>query len=77
MQKNNFILKQPGTKRNTSQGKSASKTAKPNTIHMSLSLREEVKLHQTESAWVPTAAKKATKSESSKTKNEEEMKTDV
>lgn len=44
---------------------------------MSLSLREEVKLHQTESAWVPTAAKKATKSESSKTKNEEEMKTDV
>ncbi|XP_060849935.1 eukaryotic translation initiation factor 4 gamma 3-like isoform X2 [Rhopalosiphum padi] len=64
----------PGAKRNSSQGKTASKTAKPNTIHMSLSLREEVKLNQTENAWVPTAAKKATKSEASKTKNEEEQK---
>jgi len=44
---------------------------------MSLSLREEVKLNQTENAWVPTAAKKATKSEISKTKNEEEQKNDV
>ncbi|XP_008179446.1 eukaryotic translation initiation factor 4 gamma 3 isoform X2 [Acyrthosiphon pisum] len=67
---------QPGAKRNSSQGKTASKTAKPNTIHMSLSLREEVKLNQTENAWVPTAAKKATKSEVVKTKNEEEQKND-
>jgi len=44
---------------------------------MSLSLREEVKLNQTENAWVPTAAKKATKSEVVKTKNEEEQKNDV
>jgi len=44
---------------------------------MSLSLREEVKLNQTENAWVPTAAKKATKSEASKTKNEEEQKNEV
>lgn len=67
-------IMQPGAKRNSSQGKTASKTAKPNTIHMSLSLREEVKLNQTENAWVPTAAKKATKSDMSKTKNEEELK---
>ncbi|XP_025201815.1 eukaryotic translation initiation factor 4 gamma 3-like isoform X2 [Melanaphis sacchari] len=66
----------PGAKRNSSQGKTASKSSKPNTIHMSLSLREEVKLNQTENAWVPTAAKKATKSELSKTKNEEELKND-
>jgi len=44
---------------------------------MSLSLREEVKLNQTENAWIPTAAKKATKSDVSKTKNEEEQKNDV
>ncbi|XP_022171727.1 eukaryotic translation initiation factor 4 gamma 3-like isoform X2 [Myzus persicae] len=69
-------IMQPGAKRNSSQGKTASKTAKPNTIHMSLSLREEVKLNQTENAWVPTAAKKATKSEVAKTKNEEEQKND-
>ncbi|KAL4089885.1 hypothetical protein QTP88_024825 [Uroleucon formosanum] len=67
-------IMQPGAKRNSSQGKTTSKTAKPNTIHMSLSLREEVKLNQTENAWVPTAAKRATKSEVSKTKNEEEQK---
>jgi len=44
---------------------------------MSLSLREEVKLNQTENAWVPTAAKKATKSDVVKTKNEEELKNEV
>jgi len=44
---------------------------------VSLSLREEVKLNQTENAWVPTAAKKATKSDISKTKNEEEQKNEV
>lgn len=44
---------------------------------MSLSLREEVKLNQTENAWVPTAAKKATKADLSKNKNEEELKTEV
>lgn len=44
---------------------------------MSLSLREEVKLNQTENAWVPTAVKKATKVDAAKNKNEEEMKTEV
>lgn len=44
---------------------------------MSLSLREEVKLNQTENAWVPTAAKKATKVDVAKNKNEEELKTEV
>lgn len=72
----NFYLKQPGAKRNSSQGKTASKTAKPNTIHMSLSLREEVKLNQTENAFIPTAIKKATKPDS-KNKNEDELKTEV
>ncbi|KAF0749869.1 eukaryotic translation initiation factor 4 gamma 3-like isoform X3, partial [Aphis craccivora] len=67
---------QSSVKRNSSKKKTDSKTAKPNTIHMSLSLGEEVKLNQTENAWVPTAAKKATKSEVSKTKNEEEQKND-
>ncbi|KAF0728547.1 eukaryotic translation initiation factor 4 gamma 3-like isoform X4 [Aphis craccivora] len=67
-------IMQPGAKRNSSQGK----TAKPNTIHniMSLSLREEVKLNHTEYALVPTTAKKTTKSEVSKTKNEEEQNND-
>lgn len=68
---------QPGIKRNSSQGKTASKTAKPNTIHMSLSLREEVKLNQTDNAWVPTVAKKSTKVDVSKNKDEEELKTEV
>jgi len=44
---------------------------------MSICVREEVKLNQTENAWVPTAAKKVTKSEVVKTKNEEEQKNDV
>jgi len=44
---------------------------------LSLSLREEVKLNQTENAWVPTAAKKATKVDVAKDKNEEQLKTDV
>jgi len=39
-------------------------------------LREEVKLNQTENAWVPTAAKRATKVDV-KNKNEEELKTEV
>lgn len=71
------FLQQQSAKRNSSQGKTASKTAKPNTIHMSLSLREEVKLNQTDNAWVPTAAKKATKVDLTKNKNEEEIKTEV
>ncbi|XP_050429511.1 eukaryotic translation initiation factor 4 gamma 3-like isoform X2 [Adelges cooleyi] len=66
----------PGAKRNSSHGKTANKTAKPNTIHMSLSLREEVKLNQTENAWVPTAIKKATKIDASKNKNEDDLKTE-
>ncbi len=44
---------------------------------MSLSLRDEIILNQTEDAWVPTAAKRAKKSEVSKTKDEEEHKNDV
>jgi len=44
---------------------------------MSLSLREEVKLNQTENAWVPTAAKKSTKVDVAKDKNEEQLKTEV
>lgn len=44
---------------------------------MSLSLREEVKLNQTDNAWVPTAAKKATKVDVAKNKNEDELKTEV
>lgn len=43
---------------------------------MSLSLREEVKLNQTENAFIPTAIKKATKVDS-KNKSEEELKTEV
>lgn len=43
---------------------------------MSLSLREEVKLNQTENAWVPTAVKKATKNDP-KNKDEEVLKTEV
>lgn len=71
-----MTMMQPGAKRNSSQGKTPSKTAKPTTIHMSLSLREEVKLNQTENAWVPTAAKKATKIDVVKNKNEDELKTE-
>jgi len=41
---------------------------------MSICVREEVKLNQTENAWVPTAAKKVTKSEVKKTKNEKKKK---
>lgn len=44
---------------------------------MSLSLREEVKLNQTDNAWVPTAAKKGTKVDVAKNKNEDELKTEV
>lgn len=43
---------------------------------MSLSLREEVKLNQTENAFVPTAIKKAVKPDA-KNKNEDELKTEV
>jgi len=44
---------------------------------VSLSLREKVKLNQTENAWVPTVSKKATKSEVVNTINEEEQKNNV
>jgi len=44
---------------------------------MSLALREEVKLNRTENAWVPTAAKKASKSEVVNTINGEEQKNNV
>nr|CAD7592212.1 unnamed protein product [Timema genevievae] len=41
----------PIPKRNSQQGKP--KSNKPNVIHVSLSLREDIKLHETENAWKP------------------------
>nr|CAD7196109.1 unnamed protein product [Timema douglasi] len=45
----------PIPKRNSQQGKP--KSNKPNVIHVSLSLREDIKLHETENAWKPGRAK--------------------
>lgn len=42
--------------RRSNPGKS-SKLTKPNVIHVSLSLREDVKLRETENAWKPTRLK--------------------
>ncbi|XP_060860797.1 eukaryotic translation initiation factor 4 gamma 3-like [Metopolophium dirhodum] len=70
------LIMQPGVKRISYQRRTASKTSKPNSFHMSICVKEEVKLNQTENAWVPTAAKKVTKPEVVKTKNEEEQKND-
>jgi hypothetical protein len=59
-------VQQPVAKRNSQQGK-----AKPNkVIHMSLSLKEDVKLRETENAWKPTRVKGTGN-------NEEEVKTEV
>lgn len=41
------------TKRGSQQGKANMKGGKPTTIHVSLSLREDVKLRETENAWKP------------------------
>lgn len=43
----------PLPKRNSQQGKASMKGGKPNTIHVTLSLREDVKLRETENAWRP------------------------
>lgn len=58
---------QPVAKRNSQQGK-----AKPNkpVIHMTLSLKEDVKLRETENAWKPDRMKQASA-------NEEDAKTEV
>jgi translation initiation factor 4G len=59
--------KQPVAKRNSQQGKA--KTNKP-VIHMTLSLKEDVKLRETENAWKPDRMKQ-------QGANEEEAKTEV
>lgn len=41
------------TKRGSQQGKANMKGGKPTTIHVSLSLREDIKLRETENAWKP------------------------
>lgn len=43
--------------RNKSHSGKSSKPTKPNVIHVSLSLREDVKLRETENAWRPTRLK--------------------
>jgi translation initiation factor 4G len=45
-----FYLQQPVAKRNSQQGKA--KSNKP-VIHMTLSLKEDVQLRETENAWKP------------------------
>lgn len=49
------------TKKTSYQGKS--KSTKPNVIHVSLSLREDVKLRETENAWRPARLKPSTTAE--------------
>jgi translation initiation factor 4G len=58
---------QPVAKRNSQQGKA--KTNKP-VIHMTLSLKEDVKLRETENAWKPDRMKPPSA-------NEEDTKTEV
>jgi translation initiation factor 4G len=60
-------LQQPVAKRNSQQGKA--KGNKP-VIHMSLSLKEDVKLRETENAWKPVRMKPPNT-------NEEDAKTEV
>lgn len=43
----------PLPKRNSQQGKSGSKSGKPSAIHVTLSLKEDVKLREAENAWRP------------------------
>lgn len=61
----------PITKRNSQQGKAGSKSNKPNAIHVTLSLKEDVKLRETENAWRPARLS------NSSTKTEDEQKTAV
>jgi translation initiation factor 4G len=62
-----YCVQQPVTKRNSQQGKV--KGSKP-VIHMTLSLKEDVKLRETENAWKPTRMKLPST-------NEEDAKTEV
>lgn len=67
-----FVFEQTGSKQNICQEKNASKTL--NTIHMSLSQTDDVKLNRTQNPWVPTTVTKSTKVD---VKNEEEFKSEV
>jgi hypothetical protein len=60
-------VQQPVAKRNSQQGKA--KVNKP-VIHMTLSLKEDVKLRETENAWKPTRMKVLST-------NEEDLRTEV
>ncbi|XP_054004810.1 eukaryotic translation initiation factor 4 gamma 3-like isoform X2 [Hylaeus anthracinus] len=51
------------TNRTKSHSGRSSKPTKPNVIHLSLSLREDVKLREAENAWRPTRLKKTTLTE--------------
>lgn len=53
--KTNMSTRPPPTSRKSDRGKP--KPNKPNVIHVSLSLREDVKLRETENAWKPTRLK--------------------
>lgn len=43
----------PPPKRNSQQGRTSSKSGKPNAIHVTISLKDDVKLRETENAWRP------------------------
>ncbi|KAL6260894.1 hypothetical protein P5V15_008422 [Pogonomyrmex californicus] len=66
--KTNISTRPPPTSRKSDRGKP--KPNKPNVIHVSLSLREDVKLRETENAWKPTRLKQLSLSE-------EEAKTEI
>lgn len=60
----------PKNRNSSHQGNKPNKSNKPNVIHVSLSLREDVKLRETENAWKPTRLKLTNL-------NEEEAKTEA
>ncbi|KAK2588140.1 hypothetical protein KPH14_004191 [Odynerus spinipes] len=53
----------PPTNRKSHPGQKQTKSSKPHVIHVSLSLREDVKLRETENAWRPTRLKQLNVSE--------------
>lgn len=59
------------SKKGSQQGKASSRSGKPNAIHVTLSLKEDVKLRETENAWRPARLKNSTEV------TEEELKTAV
>lgn len=65
-----LLLLQPPPQRKSQQGKP--KGGKPPLIHVTLSLREDVKLHETENAWKPGVLVSG-----GKESDEEEAKTQV